>query len=112
MPPKSKGRTSQIPLRMRPEERAIVERLQAWGAAAGLSPSPSLNDVLCHLIRRAELPVSRTVSEGMAAIQAHAESCEDCEPYRPPRCLDGVYLRELNQRAACTGASATGSDTL
>jgi hypothetical protein len=109
MPPKSKGRTSHFALKMRPEERAIVERVQAWGAEAGLAPS--LNDVLCHLIRRAELPVPHTVAEGMAAIRAHWADCSDCESYRPPRCLDGVYLRELNQRASCRAGVAV-SDTL
>lgn len=99
MPPKSKGRTSQFALKMRPEERTIAEGVQEWGAEAGLAPS--LNDVFCHLIRRAELPVPRTAAEGLAALRAHWEACDVCEAHRPPRCLDGLYLRDLNKRMSC-----------
>jgi hypothetical protein len=81
---------------MRPDERTIAEGVQEWGAEAGLAPS--LNDVFCHLIRRAQLPIPRTAAEGMEAIRAHWADCADCESHRPPRCLDGLYLRDLNKR--------------
>ncbi|WP_399559085.1 hypothetical protein OG762_52350 (plasmid) [Streptomyces sp. NBC_01136] len=95
---KAKGRTSAFALKMRPEERTIAERVQAWAAAAGLAVS--LNDVFCHLIRRAEIPVPLSPGEGLAGIHAHWADCPDCESYRGPQCLDGLYLRELNKRAS------------
>jgi hypothetical protein len=109
--PKGKGRTSAFALKMRPEERAIVERVQAWGVEAGLDPSPSLNDILCHLVRRAEIPVPLSSAEALTAIEEHWETCPDCESYRPPRCLDGLYLREMNKRASYRAGVAV-SDTL
>jgi hypothetical protein len=96
-----------FPARFADPERAIVERLQAEFGEAGLQ-RVSLNDVVRHLIRRAEIAVPRTPSEGMAALQAHAEACEECEPYQPPRCLDGVYLRELNRRVSAAASGAPG----
>lgn len=94
MAPKSKGLTYGTRLRTTEHERAIVESVQSVFKDAGLAPS--LNDVLRHLIRRAEIPIPRTPAEGFAAILAHAQECPDCEPYQPPRCLDGLYIRELN----------------
>lgn len=104
MPPKSKGLTYATRLRTTEEERVAVERVQAWAAVAGLAVS--LNDVVRHLIRRAEITVPRTEGDGLAAIMAHGESCPDCQPYQPPRCLDGLYLRELNRRRCGSGIPA------
>jgi hypothetical protein len=106
--PKYEGTTSHYPLKMTPEERAIVDRQQAIFKEAGVTDL-SVNKVLRHLIRRAELPVPRTVGEGMAELQRHVESCEDgCQPFRPPRCPDGLYLRELNHWVSTEGAEAPG----
>jgi hypothetical protein len=109
MPPKSKGLTYATRLRTTEDERAIAERVRVSAVEAGLSVS--LNDALRHLIRRAGVPVPLTGSEGMAAIRAHWAACSECESHRPPRCLDGLYLRELNRRASCMAGVAV-SDTL
>jgi hypothetical protein len=95
MPPKSKGLTYATRLRTTEAEREIVAQVQTSAAEAGLAVS--LNDVLRHLIRRAEIHVPCTAAEGMEAIRAHWAECDDCESHRPPRCLDGLYLRELNR---------------
>lgn len=106
MPPRSQGLTSHYPLKMKPEERAIVDRTQAIFTEAGLNPS--LNEVLRHLIRRAEIPIPRTLGEGVKTLQEHTRDCEDCEPYTPPRCLDGLYLRELNRWVSNGDGGAPG----
>jgi len=98
MQSKSKAGLRGFPLRMAEDERAVVERVQSDAAEAGVMGA-SLNDVIRHLIRRAEIPRPRSVREGIEALQNHAVSCDMCEPYRPPRCLDGLYLRELNAEA-------------
>jgi hypothetical protein len=110
MPPKSKGLTYATRLRTTEAERASAERVQAWAVEAGLSVS--LNDALRHLIRRADVPVPLSPTEGLAAIAAHWETCPDCESYRPPRCLDGLYLRELNKRATCASSGVLVPDRL
>jgi len=87
-----------FPLRMAEAERAEVERIQAAAVEAGLT-DVSLNDVIRHLIRRVSIPRGRTSAECMSELKEHAIVCPDCEPARPPRCLDGLYLRELNAAA-------------
>lgn len=101
--PASKGLTKGLPLRMTDEERDLVDQLQASYAAAGVTAS--LNDVLRHLIRRTEIPLPKTTAEGHAMINAHWATCRDCEAHRPPRCLDGLYLRELNRDRSSSGGS-------
>lgn len=79
---------------MADDERATVEQVQAAAEEAGLTVS--LNDVIRHLIRRASVPRPPSLRDGIRALKEHAVACDACEPYRPPRCLDGLYLRELN----------------
>lgn len=85
-----------FPLRMDPEERAIVERVQASFAAVGVTAS--LNDVLRHLIRAAEIPIPATAEEAHAAFLAHQEQCDACRDHRRPQCTDGVLVRREYQR--------------
>lgn len=98
---KTKPDLTGFPLRLAKPERATVERIQAEAKKAGVTAS--LNDVIRHLIARADVPVPMSTGEGLAAIQAHWEECTVCESHRPPRCLDGLYLRDMNRRRCSSG---------
>jgi hypothetical protein len=84
------------PLRSTEDERAIVERVQASAAAVGVTAS--LNDVLRHLIRTAEIPIPANEEEARAAWMAHQAECDECRGQRRPQCLDGIYHRREYQR--------------
>jgi hypothetical protein len=96
MAPRSKGLTSHYALKMRPEEREIIERVQASLAAVGVTAS--LNDVLRHLVRAAEIPRPADVGEAQGAWLAHQSECDDCKGHRTPQCPDGVLIRREYQR--------------
>lgn len=95
MPP-SKGLSKALHLRMTAEERAILDRVQA--SFDGVGVSASLNDVIRHLIRVAEIPIPATVDEARHAVMAHKAECADCRDSKKPRCPDGVYVRREYQR--------------
>lgn len=96
MPTKSKADLRGFPLRLADDERGTVEAVRGWFKEnAGLSLS--LNDVLRHLVRRAEIGIPRTSADGIRALQNHTAACEVCQPYQPPRCPDGIYMREQNR---------------
>jgi|SRR5881392_3699444 len=93
----AKGTTERTLLRITPEERAIVERLQqAWGAA---DIKLSLNDVIRAAIRRTMIVRPTTFAEADALISKHTAECtEGCSTGGVgPGCVDGRYIAELCQ---------------
>ncbi len=98
MPLKSKGITSHYPLKMTPEERALLEQArQVYKAGGGMELS--LNDMVRHLIRRAGMPLGLTPDETHAQIAQHASACPDCELEAEAfRCPDGFYLYRNHRR--------------
>jgi hypothetical protein len=83
-------------LRAHPDERDILLRVQE--SFAGVGVNVSLNEVIRHLIRRAEIPTSPTKEDAQGAILRHWGECEQCGGERRPRCPDGVFLRREYQR--------------
>lgn len=83
-------------LRATPEERAILERVQESLAAVGVAAS--LNDVLRHLIRAAEIPIPADAVEARDALLAHQADCAPCKSSKTPRCPDGIFIRREFQR--------------
>lgn len=79
-----------------PDERDILLRVQASFEAVGVKVS--LNDVIRHLIRAAEIPIPATVEEARDAVLAHGAQCDDCRDHKRPQCPDGVYIRREFQR--------------
>lgn len=90
----TKGYTRRITLRSTELEPAIVRAKQEYLAAAGVTLSE--NDTINFLIQCAAVDLAVTVDEAKAAIRAHLQECEDCDPTEPPRvrCAAGVYLRD------------------
>lgn len=105
----SKGLTKAMPLRMTDEERATIERLRDEMIEAGLDAS--LNDVLRHLIRRAQMTPPLTEPAAREAIVAHWVTCPHCDATAAPRCLDGLHLQRTYAQvvsAPIGGSPATG----
>jgi hypothetical protein len=82
--------------RMNGQEREIIERVQASFEAVGVAVS--LNDVVRHLIRAAEIPRPADLEEAEAAWAEHREDCGECAGCRRPKCPDGVLIRRELQR--------------
>lgn len=83
-------------LRAMPEEREILARVQESLAAVGVAAS--LNDVIRHLIRAAEIPIPANQDEARVAHLAHKAECDDCRDHKTPQCPDGVLIRREYQR--------------
>jgi len=106
-----KGATSKFPLRMTPQERALVEEVQEVYGAAGVAMS--LNDVLRHLVRRAAIVLAHTVEESSAAIRAHCGGCPDCDADALRfGCPDGLYLYRSYRRVCRAHGGSQSADSL
>lgn len=100
----SEATDSKFPLRMTRTERATVEAIQADAERAGITAS--LNDVIRHMIRMGTLPTPETEPQARAAIHAHWDACETCDPAKMPQCLDGLRVQRNYLRFARVAQSA------
>lgn len=89
----SKGLTCENTLRTTDTERLTLEREQEWYRENGLKLS--LNDVMRSLIRRARIPIPLTKKAATEEVERHSAECSVCVSTEPPRCPDGLYIRQL-----------------
>lgn len=89
----SKGLTRENTLRTTDAERLTLEREQEWYRENGLTLS--LNDVMRSLIRRAKIPIPVNKKQATAEVELHSAECTVCVSEEPPRCPDGLYIRQL-----------------
>lgn len=89
----SKGLTCENTLRTTSAERLILEHEQQWYRDNGLTLS--LNDVTRSLIRRAKIPIPMTREQATEEVTRHSAECPVCVSTEPPRCPDGLYVRQL-----------------
>jgi hypothetical protein len=91
MPPKIKGATHVMSVRMTPSERALVEQVQTVYGSVGIEMS--LNEVIRHLIRRAAIVLTHTPAAAEAAVREHCADCPLCDLETMGfGCPEGLYL--------------------
>jgi hypothetical protein len=111
MQPKIKGATSPFPLRLTPDERALVETVREVYGHAGVEMS--LNDTIRHLVRRGGIVPAHTPDAAWAQICEHANGCSDCDAENERiACPEGLFLYRNWRRVSKTREGTLAANSL
>jgi hypothetical protein len=107
----SKGLTSPYALKMRPDERELLEEVQRVYGLHGIEMS--LNDTIRHLIRRGSIVLAHIPDEAAAQIRKHAAGCGSCDVLANEyKCPEGLFLYRNYIRVCSAHAETQQADAL